>query len=269
MILFFKKRSIQDVLNSIISQDFKYVIISYVIMLVYVCIALGKLDFVESRILVGICAVCSIILSIILSLGLCCAAGISFSPISLEVVPFLLLGVGVNDIFVVTDAFSRLKDVEDTTERMALTYKKVGTSAILTAATNSIAFFVAAATTMPAVRWFCIEAGVGILSNWFMLLCFYSPILIFDARRVQQNRLDVLFCIKLKQKDVKSKNSKLKQIVKTFITQYYAPFLSVPIVNLIIVKKLKYFFLKTLSFIFHRFFSLLVLLELEFMELYR
>ena len=86
------ERSIADILDEKIAADSKYVVISYVLMLVYTVVALGRLDTVESKMVVGFLAVCLEILAIVIALGITSAGNVPLSPITLQVIPFLILG---------------------------------------------------------------------------------------------------------------------------------------------------------------------------------
>lgn len=87
------ERSIQDILSTEIAADTKYIILSYVLMFLYTIIALGRVDFVESKIWIGLAAVSLEILAMVIALGITSAGGVALSPITLQVLPFLVLGI--------------------------------------------------------------------------------------------------------------------------------------------------------------------------------
>lgn len=87
------ERSIQDILSTEIAADTKYIILSYVLMFLYTIIALGRFDFVESKIWIGLSAVSLEILAMVIALGITSAGGVALSPITLQVLPFLVLGI--------------------------------------------------------------------------------------------------------------------------------------------------------------------------------
>ena len=100
-LLFFWQRSLQDELARKIAGDVPLLIASYAVMIVFVGFTLGRVHWVKSRILVGLGGIATVIVSIIAALGFCNICGLIFSLISVQVIPFLMLGVGVNDMFIV------------------------------------------------------------------------------------------------------------------------------------------------------------------------
>lgn len=75
--------------------------------------------------------------------------------------PFLVLGLGVDDMFVIADAFFELEGkAEKHTPIKTLissTLRKVGPSITLTSITNSSGFFLAAIIPIPAMRVFALQ----------------------------------------------------------------------------------------------------------------
>lgn len=75
------KISITDELGREISADIYVIVASYVVMLIYVAFALGKLHVVHSKFAIGAAGVFTIILAIISAFGLASLFNIMFSPI--------------------------------------------------------------------------------------------------------------------------------------------------------------------------------------------
>jgi len=74
-------------------------------MLVFAGLAHFACDKVKSRVLTGFVGVLLVCLSVFASLGLTAAVGTEFTPTITQVLPFLALGLGVDDMFVVTASF--------------------------------------------------------------------------------------------------------------------------------------------------------------------
>ena len=77
--------------------------------------------------------------------------------------PFLVLGLGVDDMFVIADAFFELEAKEQhmsIKSLIASTLRKVGPSITLTSITNSSGFFLAAFIPIPAMRVFAIQVRI-------------------------------------------------------------------------------------------------------------
>ncbi|KAF8785417.1 NPC intracellular cholesterol transporter 1 like protein [Argiope bruennichi] len=86
--------------------------ISYIIMFVYIAVALGEVNtcksmLVDSKISLGFAGVFIVIVSVLSSLGIFCFAGVPATLIIIEVIPFLVLAVGVDNIFILVQAYQR------------------------------------------------------------------------------------------------------------------------------------------------------------------
>ena len=79
--------------------------VSYSLMLLYILLALGFFpSFVHCRCSLGFTGFLIIVCSLLFSLGITLYAQISLSLISIEVVLFLILAIGVDNMFIITQA---------------------------------------------------------------------------------------------------------------------------------------------------------------------
>ncbi|XP_074923320.1 protein patched homolog 1 isoform X3 [Chelonoidis abingdonii] len=114
----------------------------------------------------------------------------------LMVLPFLALGVGVDDVFLLAHAFSetgqnRRIPFEDRTGECL---KRTGASVALTSISNVTAFFMAALIPIPALRAFSLQAAVVVVFNFAMVLLIFPAILSMDLYRREDRRLDIFCC---------------------------------------------------------------------------
>lgn len=82
--------------------------------------------------------------------------GIPFNASSTQIVPFLALGLGVQDMFLLTHAYVEQAEVSRE-ERTGLVLKKSGLSVLLASLCNVMAFLAAALLPIPAFRVFCLQ----------------------------------------------------------------------------------------------------------------
>ncbi|KAM3938750.1 protein patched homolog 1 isoform 4-T4 [Leptodactylus fuscus] len=114
----------------------------------------------------------------------------------LMVLPFLALGVGVDDVFLLAHAFSETGQnnripFEDRTGECL---KRTGASVALTSISNVTAFFMAALIPIPALRAFSLQAAVVVVFNFAMVLLIFPAILSMDLYRRRDRRLDIFCC---------------------------------------------------------------------------
>lgn len=108
------ERSIQDEIARTSSSEMATVTISYVVMFIYIAFALGRYTiskrvFVETKILLGVGGVLIVLGSVLCSIGVCGYAGIPTTLLTIEVIPFLVLAVGVDNIFIIVQTHQRQK----------------------------------------------------------------------------------------------------------------------------------------------------------------
>ena len=127
----------------------------------YVSVALGRCDAVRSRLLLGLSIVVTVLLSLLLAFGLTSWAGVPFTVLTLMSI-FIVLGVGIDDMFILVDAFDRTPEAALPSERLAAALGDVGGSVMLTSVTDLLAFSVGATIDIPAVSAFCITAGIAV-----------------------------------------------------------------------------------------------------------
>nr|CAD7570043.1 unnamed protein product [Timema californicum] len=158
-VAFTTERSIEDELDRESQSDVSTILVSYVIMFAYIAIALGQLR------------TCSRLL----------------------VIPFLVLAVGVDNIFILVQTHQReaRRSDESHSEHVARILAMVGPSMLLTSTSESCCFFLGALSDMPAVRAFALYAGMALAIDFvFQVTCFVS-LLTLDSIRQAGNRLDV------------------------------------------------------------------------------
>lgn len=144
------------------------------------------------------------------SLGLSAAlsriSGVTFNAITLQVLPFLSLGLGVNDFFVLAshaaaataeleDSFVDGDSISSNEDILVRTLRDGGTSVTLSSAMNFAAFLLGAISPVPAVRNFGIQIACAVACNYIVALLVFPGILYrhlerrsaSEARRVSED----------------------------------------------------------------------------------
>lgn len=109
-IAFKAERSIEDELDRQSRSDIVTVAVSYLIMFIYILLALGDLNkcstvLTDARFSLGFVGVSVVLLSVLASLGFFFYFNIPATLIIVEVIPFLVLAVGVDNIFILVQSF--------------------------------------------------------------------------------------------------------------------------------------------------------------------
>eukprot|EP00746_Dinoflagellata_sp_MGD_P000639 gnl/MRDRNA2_/MRDRNA2_101146_c0_seq1.p1 gnl/MRDRNA2_/MRDRNA2_101146_c0~~gnl/MRDRNA2_/MRDRNA2_101146_c0_seq1.p1 ORF type:complete len:1048 (+),score=180.42 gnl/MRDRNA2_/MRDRNA2_101146_c0_seq1:333-3146(+) len=189
-------RSFGDEFGAAIQGDIAMVGIAYVLIAVYLVVNLGKRDRVHSMIALSFGELLCIAVAVQFAFGLGGFIGVKNNPL-LNNIYFLILGLGVDDAFVLVGEFTRwstLKPDATVTERIALTTKTGGLSILITSLTDAIAFLVGSATVLPALSGFCLYCGWAVLGCFLAQIILFLPILALNAKRAQAGRYDCCCC---------------------------------------------------------------------------
>jgi predicted RND superfamily exporter protein len=194
------QRSLGDEFGNAIVGDLAAVGVSYVVILVYLVINLSRFDTVHSNFFMSIITLVIVGASYAACMGLGAYFGLFNNQLTGNI-PFLLLGLGVDDAFVLTSEFYRAAHMNphnSPEDNIIITARYGGMSILITSATDALAFLVGSITRLPALSWFCAFAGLGVIFCFLLQVFFFLPFLAINARRAAANRYDMLCCFKSK-----------------------------------------------------------------------
>ncbi|XP_028417678.1 patched domain-containing protein 3-like [Dendronephthya gigantea] len=201
-LLYMTRTKFREISSDAIAGDVILLTTGYFIILLYVIIILGKFTRLEIKAWVALGGIISVGLSVGVSMGLCSAFGFFYGPAH-TTLPFLLLGIGVDDLFVIVQSWSNMPDnihkSESVQERIGLALKHAGPSITITTLTDLLAFLVGVTTIIPGLRSFCFYAAVGILCDYILQTTFFVAWLSIDARRADKHRDGCCCCCILPQ----------------------------------------------------------------------
>ncbi|GAA6052336.1 hypothetical protein JCM3770_007258 [Rhodotorula araucariae] len=186
-------------------------------------VSVRKRLFVDSKFLLGLWGIVIVLLSVSTSVALCSAAGVKVTLIIAEVIPFLVLAIGVDNVFLLSheldqqnarsyrhggaaalllpgddDNHSSDDDLYvDVEERVARTLARVGPSILLSASCETVAFAFGALVGMPAVRNFAVYAAGAVVVNAMLQVTVFISLMTLDLHRVEANRIDCFPCFKI------------------------------------------------------------------------
>lgn len=177
-------------------------------MFVYVSIALGELlpwkgfrsMITRTRFALGLVGILVVIFSVMIAVGLCSFFGVKATLIISEVIPFLVLAIGVDNVFILVNKHQSLKHL-DKDERLGETLADVGSSIMLASLSESLAFLLGVLTKMPAVQAFSIYASVAILFDFIFQVTFFASALALDGERLRVEQKNFFLCFFLKKKN--------------------------------------------------------------------
>ncbi|XP_033180820.1 NPC intracellular cholesterol transporter 1 homolog 1b-like [Bombus impatiens] len=235
------EKSIEDELERSSKAEAVTVIFSYVLMFLYVAFALSEIKcsvkkyFANSKIILSIGGVIIVIASVASSLGIFGYIGVPTTLLTIEVIPFLVLAVGVDNIFILINTHQRnpRRSGESVPDHIGRIMAEVGPSMLLTSTSECFCFLIGTLSTMPAVNTFALYAFVSICINFLLQITAFVSLLSLDEQRFENNYLDVLCCIKTKKENfIVGENF---SFAHTIFKRFYTPFLMKTPIRIIVL----------------------------------
>jgi len=233
--------------------------IGYSLLSIWAMISIGGVHKVKGMSLVGLGCICTVLLSTAAGFGLCLAFGIKFTPIT-PVLPIMLLGIGVDDAYVLIGAYKDTPKHLPVPERIKFTLVNGGLAITMTSLTDVAAFAAGAFAKVGAIQSFCTMAAVAIAIDYFLQITLFLAFLTWDRQREEANKLVWCCCMTAGPGDsccgdedndnnndsdddddddgatVKGSNSKTEaNVFQTFLREKWAPLVLHPISKVVIL----------------------------------
>lgn len=229
---YFSSRSFEDEFGEAITGDLALVQISYIASFLFLGANLGRVKCGPgSRWLMSLGALFMIALSTIAGFGLSSLLGLFYGPVH-SVLPFVLLGIGVDDAFVIVNAFDRERRVrredesdEELVERSSRGLARAGASITVTSLTDLVAFAISSSSALPALSSFCAYASICIFFLWVFASTFFTACLVLDERRHRARRMDCFCCCLKRKENPDEDDGDLDEegVISTYFRKYHAP----------------------------------------------
>ncbi|KAM7479507.1 hypothetical protein LguiA_027720 [Lonicera macranthoides] len=199
---FSSESSIEEELKRESTADVITILVSYLVMFAYISVTLGDAPrfstfYLSTKVLLGLSGVLVVMLSVLGSVGFFSAMGVKSTLIIMEVIPFLVLAVGVDNMCILVNAVKRQARVLSLEERISNALVEVGPSITLASLSEVLAFAVGGFISMPACRVFSMFAALAVLLDFLLQVTAFVSLIVFDIMRAEDNRVDCFPCIKV------------------------------------------------------------------------
>lgn len=203
-------RSVDDAVNESSISDFSLFLITFLFMIVFACFASG--NFVnpsQGHALLATSCVIAVSYGIICGLGFGMWLGVPFISI-VGFLPFLVLGIGLDDMFIVVNEFDRLPRDLSVVRRISTVMASTGSSITMTTVTTLAAYLISTSTNFLAIRYFCLYATFCIAFSYLFVVSFFVAALSLDGRRIKVGRLDCVPCFFAREKFIDDEKASLE-----------------------------------------------------------
>ncbi|XP_075219371.1 patched domain-containing protein 3-like [Lycorma delicatula] len=191
-------RSFGDISNDIMFQDIDKVMMGVFLMFLYVLFVLSKCSWLHIKIIPASGGLACVGLAFISACGICSALGISYGPVHTSL-PFLLMGIGVDDMFVIMACKNNLSNEEkkhSLPTQIGLALRRAGVSICITSFTDIVATSIGGTTVLPALESFCYFASVGVFITFIYQSTFFLAFVVLDEQRLASSGNPFIPCLR-------------------------------------------------------------------------
>ena len=197
---YYAHRSLDDSISESAFSDMSLIVVAFVLMIVFcVVMNLQIRKPVNGHVLLAIGGIFTVFLGIASSFGLVMYVGIPFIGI-VAVLPFMVLGVGIDDMFILVDTLDQRHPSLEGNIRLVATLSAAGSSIFMTTLTDLIAFAISTVTDFRGIEYFCLYAALAITFVFLLMTTFFLALIKLDINRVEKWKYDLIPC---KGQDVK------------------------------------------------------------------
>lgn len=169
------------------SADIIFVVYTFILLVSYTTLVHFNCDAYRSKSLCSLAGSLACVMGLATGFGVASLLGISFVPTAL-VAPFLVMGVGADDIFVLVSSYALTYGESSARQRCAATLGSSGVSLVMTTFTNVVAFAIGIQSPYLSIKNFCIFTLSGLFFSLVYELTLFFAFLCLDARREEQSR---------------------------------------------------------------------------------
>ena len=195
-IFFTSGRSLDDSISESTGADIKLVTVTFTIMISFACFMLAKYrNPLTGHGLLAQGGTLCVGFGIVTAFGLSMYSKTPFISI-VGVLPFLIVGVGIDDMFIIVDELDRTHPDQTVPKRVREVTSHAGPAITMTTITDLLAFAVGTTSKFPSVAYFCTYAALTIAFAFFFLVTVFVAFMTYDCKRMNAGLRDILPCLK-------------------------------------------------------------------------
>uniref|UniRef100_A0A1I7YH77 SSD domain-containing protein n=1 Tax=Steinernema glaseri TaxID=37863 RepID=A0A1I7YH77_9BILA len=187
--------SMADMLEEFCQFNYAVIFVGYFLMLMYAIYSQMKRDgccllSINSSMGLGFAGVLTVTYASISGLGLATWLGIEFNAATTQIVPFLTLGIGVDNMFMLLHNYHEVTSNVKKNE-IGVLMKETGMSILMTSINNILSFLTGTLLPIPALRSFCAQSSILLTFNLIAIMTAYPAMIALDLRRRKKLKRDL------------------------------------------------------------------------------
>ncbi|KJH53586.1 patched family protein [Dictyocaulus viviparus] len=167
--------------------------VALIVLIIFLVVCSFRFNRRESKPLESLAGGFTPLLAGVTTVGLVSATGLAFQSIVVSTL-FLVLAIGIDDVFIMLSAWHRTEKNMDIPKRVAEMVQASGCSITVTSITNLISFGNGVLSTTPVLQTFAIYSAVASIVCYFYQIIFFPAILALTAHN-EYKKVDDDDCI--------------------------------------------------------------------------
>eukprot|EP01114_Cavostelium_apophysatum_P016827 TRINITY_DN4862_c0_g1_i2.p1 TRINITY_DN4862_c0_g1~~TRINITY_DN4862_c0_g1_i2.p1 ORF type:complete len:958 (+),score=169.23 TRINITY_DN4862_c0_g1_i2:147-3020(+) len=219
------ERSLGDEQGAASHHDADMLAYSFLVMVIYMCFTLGRLNFYQSRVWLALGGTFIIACAICAGLGASALFGLAINTITIILIPYFLFPIGMRFIYVICGDFdSRGIGIKNKlpSHKLRKMIKNVGVTTCVVSIIYIFAFLIGSNSQIPVSRNFCYVMVICMITLYCMMMTVFNACVVLDARRADSKRIEFL-CIKTKCGGIGWRRD--EPLLKEFCRRWYLPFI--------------------------------------------
>jgi hypothetical protein len=187
------------ILRDITLDNGKLMAISIILIAFFSVMILISPNWIESRVGITLVGVGLVLLAFFGSVGFAILIGIKINITIAWTLPFIILGLGVDDVYIVLMALKKQKGYKE--QNFIKAMKEVAVPVSMTSLVNASMFAVMNVSDIPAVYKSANVAVIAVIALYLSVIVCYPAFCYLDMKRQAAGRRDVFFCWKAEEQD--------------------------------------------------------------------
>lgn len=189
------------------------------LMVTFAALSCLSSDVVTSKPWLGIAGCISPIMSTIAAFGLLLHCNAEYIDLNLAIM-FLMLGIGIDDSFVLLAAWRRTNKKDDVKHRMSEAYSEAAVSITITSLTNFLSFCIGLTTPYRVIRIFSLYSAISLLFDFFYQIFFFGSFMALEGIR-EEKQLHSVICLRIKSVNRSNEHSENGEIEENFMMKFF------------------------------------------------
>ncbi|XP_072024915.1 patched domain-containing protein 3-like [Amphiura filiformis] len=176
-----------------------------VVIVTFSVLSAVSFDWVRTKPILACLGVLTAGLALVCSFGLLSFIGVPYANVAGSM-PFLIFGIGVDDMFIMISNWRLTSVYKSIKERMKETFQEAALSITITTITDILAFSIGCISQFYYIRLMCMYAAVSVIFAYIYMITFFAACMVFIGHREEKNRHAITLRKVLPKKNAPSKS---------------------------------------------------------------